>query len=345
MPSTNMFVLMTVALVTSRYKYWNVVTGILRNSLEAEVLNILKSTYAESTKSSYKTHLKSYSAFCSVLGVPLVPADPQLISLYAVLLARSLQYKSIPQYLNIISLLHKSLDMPSPLDSFIVKSTLRGIKNTIGHEPTIKLPVTPEILYKILNNLKLNVISDACVWMACIIMFYGLLRKSNVVGPHKILRKDCKFTNESIQLIIRSSKTRNKHTDIPRTLSLPRFKDHSLCPVAAILNYLRLTTEIPLSAPLCALPKSGGKFSTLTYKSITDVLREAVPTDQASSYATHSFRRGGASYMFSIGMSVETIRLMGDWRSNAYQRYISIDSSLLSHNSVSIMQKNLTPPA
>ena len=103
-----------------------------------------------STKSSYKTHLKSYSAFCSVLGVPLVPAEPHLISLYVVLLARSLQYKSIPQYLNIISLLHKSLDMPSPLDSFIVKSTLRGIRNTIGHEPTIKLPVTPEILYKIL---------------------------------------------------------------------------------------------------------------------------------------------------------------------------------------------------
>lgn len=163
-------------------------------------------------------------------------------------------------------------------------------------------------------------------------MFYGLLRKSNVVGPHKILHKDCKFNNESIQLIIQSSKTRNKHTDIPQTFSLLRLKDHSLCPVAAILNYLRFTTDIPLSAPLCALPKSGGKFSTLTYKLITDDFREAVLVDQASSYATYSCRRGGSSYMFNIGMSIETIRSMGDWRLNAYQRYMSIDSSILSHN-------------
>ena len=103
--------------------------------------------YAESTKSSYKTHLKSYSAFCSVLGVPLVPAQPHLVALYAVLLSRTLRYGSIPQYLNIITLLHKSVDMPSPLGSFVVKATLRGIKNTIGHEPSIKLPVKPCTLY------------------------------------------------------------------------------------------------------------------------------------------------------------------------------------------------------
>jgi len=235
--------------------------------------------------------------------------------------------------------------MPSPLGSFVVKATLRGIKNTIGHEPSIKLPVKPCTLYKILNNMNLNETVDACIWMTCIVMFYGLLRKSNLVGPHKILRNECKFTEDCIQLTIRSSKTRNKHTDPPRILSLPRLKNHGLCPVAAILNYLRLTTSLPLSAPLCAVPTSNGKYITLNYKSITQALRKVVPPDEEHCYATHSFRRGGASYMFSIGMSLETIRLMGDWRSNCYQRYIAVESSVLSKNAVSIMQQNLPSPA
>ena len=294
-------------------------------------MTILKYTYKDSTKSSYRTHMKTYASFCSVLGVPLVPAQPHLVALYCVLLSRTLRYGSIPQYLNIISLLHKSLDIPSPLSSFVVKSTLRGIKNSIGHESSIKLPVKPYMLYNILQNLNLNNINDACTWMTCIIMFYGLLRKSNLIGNHKILRKDCKILDDSIQLIIRSSKTRIKNSDPPRTLTLPRLKGHSLCPVAAIMNYFRLSVDLPLSAPLCSIPALSPqlKHTVLSYKSITNAVKKAVPPEDSESYSSHSFRRGGASYMYSIGMSLETIRIMGDWKSNCYQKYIVVDSSMV----------------
>ena len=315
--------------------------GELKSSLESEVLTVLKCTYAESTKGSYKTHLKSYSSFCSVLGIPLVPAKPHIIALYAVLLSRTLRYGSIVQYLNIVSLLHRSLDMPSPLESFMVKSTMRGIKNSIGHEPSIKLPVTPAILYNILDGMDLKDVESACVWTACIVMFYGLLRKSNVIGPHKILRSECKFVNDSVHLSIKSSKTRNKHTDIPRTLALPRLRGHKLCPVAAILHYMHLTRDLPLSAPLCALPRPNGKCIILPYKLIVEAVRQAVAPGDAASYATHSFRRGGATFMYNIGMNTESIRLLGDWKSNCYQRYITVDTSVLSHRSVSFMQQNL----
>ena len=339
MPLTTMYVWITRALVMDSI----IVAGGLRSSLEVEILDILKFTYAEATKASYKTHLKSYASFCSVLGVPLVPAKPHVVSLYAVLLARTLQYGSIPQYLNIISLLHKSHDLESPLNSFLVKSVLKGISNKIGKEPSIKLPVTPVILYRILDNMSLNVILDACVWMTCLIMFYGLLRKSNVVGTHKMLRSDCSFAEDAVQLTIRSSKTRKK-SEIPRKLTLPRLRDHPLCPVAAIINFLSITAQFPQSVPLCSIQSSSGTLSVLPYKNIVDAVRKAVPVDQAQSYATHSFRRGGASFMYSIGMSVESIRLMGDWKSSCYQRYITVDSAELSEKSVRFMQHNLPPP-
>ena len=307
-------------------------------------MNILKCTYAEATKSSYKTHLKSFTSFCRVLGVSVVPAEPHVVALYAVLLARTLRYGSIPQYLNIISLLHKSHALESPLNSFLVKSVLRGIRNKIEREPVVKLPVTPTILYKILDNMNLSIVLDACVWMTCMVMFYGLLRKNNVVGVHKILRQDCVFGEDSVVLTIRSSKTRNRKTDIPRKLSLPRLKGHLLCPVASIVNYLNLSSQLSVSVPLCSIQSVSGNWCVLPYKHIVNAVRNAVPSDQGESYATHSFRRGGASFMYSIGMSVESIRLMGDWKSSCYQRYIMVDSAELSHKSVRFMQQNLPPP-
>ena len=47
-----------------------------------------------------------------------------------------------------------------------------------------------------------------------------------------------------------------------------------------------------------------------------------------SVYCGHSLRRpgGGASWVYSTTLPAETIRTIGDWRSLAYLRYISIDT-------------------
>ena len=39
-------------------------------------------------------------------------------------------------------------------------------------------------------------------------------------------------------------------------------------------------------------------------------------------FAAHSFRRGGATRAFAMGLPGELIRVMGDWRSDAYQGYL-----------------------
>lgn len=48
-----------------------------------------------------------------------------------------------------------------------------------------------------------------------------------------------------------------------------------------------------------------------------------------SEYGSHSFRRGGSCWLFNIGMPEERIRELGDWRSNAYVRYITADNENL----------------
>jgi hypothetical protein len=42
-------------------------------------------------------------------------------------------------------------------------------------------------------------------------------------------------------------------------------------------------------------------------------------------YSTHSFRRGGgATWAFSAEVPTELIQLYGDWKSNAYKKYLKV---------------------
>ena len=43
------------------------------------------------------------------------------------------------------------------------------------------------------------------------------------------------------------------------------------------------------------------------------------PSDK---YSNHSFRRGGASFALNCGLPVDLIKLQGDWKSNACERYL-----------------------
>jgi hypothetical protein len=39
-------------------------------------------------------------------------------------------------------------------------------------------------------------------------------------------------------------------------------------------------------------------------------------------FSTHSFRRGFATYAFRLNLPADLIQLMGDWKSDAYKKYI-----------------------
>ena len=49
-----------------------------------------------------------------------------------------------------------------------------------------------------------------------------------------------------------------------------------------------------------------------------------------SMYSGHSFRRGGASYLYSIGGTTLMVQVLGDWSSQVFTRYLhlSIDDRL-----------------
>ena len=51
-------------------------------------------------------------------------------------------------------------------------------------------------------------------------------------------------------------------------------------------------------------------------------------------YGSHSLRRGGASWALKCGLNGDLVRILGDWKSNAYMSYLEIpvaDKVVLAH--------------
>lgn len=288
-------------------------------------------TYAPSTQKAYRTHRRSYLAFCAAIGVDPVPASSNTLCRYAAMLARTLKFTSIKQYMNIIRLLHREWELPNPLtDNFQLDCVLRGIKRGLGDTPSRKLPITPALLLQFLGKLDLRSPTDSAVWAAALLLFFGLLRRNNALcspstfDPEGSLRRQDISVHEWGMLVrIRRTKTiQNKERCL--MIPLPRMPSHRLCPVQAIFHAFSLTPGAPSDGPAFVLPCAAG-FRPLSPAAFVSRIRSLVSLcgEDSTRYAGHSFRRGGASWAYSSGVPVDTIRILGDWRSQAYTAYIS----------------------
>ena len=100
---------------------------------------------------------------------------------YAAFLARRLKPSSVKQYLNIIRRLHLECNLDNPCaDSWYLKTTIKGIEKVKGTEVIRKLPMTPELLLQIKEKLTFSKTTDCVLCAACMVMFHGLLWKSEM---------------------------------------------------------------------------------------------------------------------------------------------------------------------
>ena len=283
------------------------------------------------------------------MGYCPVPATSTTICRYAAYLAKTLKLSSVKQYLNIVRLFHEEWNLPNPLvKNFNLTCTLRGIRRHLGDNVVQKKPITPDLLHKILSQLNMNSSLDAAVWAACLAMFYGLLRRSNVLitegqqfSPSRNLRRrDVLFFPWGVMLHIRWSKViqyNSKTFDIP----LPRIHNNDLCPVQAIFHSFELCKNASLEGPAFMYAVCG-QVKPLTSTLFIKIVRECLSLCHVDPVliGTHSFRRGGASFCYGIGLSPDAIKLLGDWKSNCYQRYLENDVKTR-FEIVRLMQKNI----
>jgi len=267
------------------------------------------------------------------MGYPVVPATTETLCRYIAHLSEKLSSSSLPKYLNIIRLIHLECGLQNPMENnWIINSLLKGVKRHLGAKVNQKAPITVDILCKIHKLLDFSLINDCIFWAVCLTMFFGMLRKSNVLSPSTngfvlgkhLARQDVHVTSNGIVLIVRWSKTiqyRERELQIP----LPCRQGHDLCPTTAILRALALTATAPSSGPAFVSASPGG-FTPLTPSAFVSKLKSCISQTGSDSkaFSAHSFRRGGATWAFNCHVPGEIIQVLGDWSSDCYKRYLQI---------------------
>ena len=262
-------------------------------------------TYSDNTKRTYQSHLRSYLGFCALMRYPPVPVSHLTICRYAAFLAKRLSVASIKKYINIIRILHLEAGLPNPLkETWFLDTVIRGIGRHKGLGTRRKLPINPHILLKIRSLLDLSSSVDAVFWAACLLAFFGFLRKSNLFPPSAakfdpskhLLRDDFTLFNWGIMLTIRWSKTIQFGERILRA-PIPWLPNHPLCPVQALLGAFSLTQGAPPTGPAFVIIKEG-RVSPFPPSKFVSMLRTHLSSlgFQANLFSGHSFRRVPAGH-------------------------------------------------
>lgn len=204
---------------------------------------------------------------------------------------------------------------------FQFKSTRKGLINFFGMTEfrTPKQPITLQQLVAIYTKLDFTLFDHARDWCSYIFAFFGLLRVSEFTQGslhyHQVAKRDW-----GIELTIAFSKTSLE----PVKINLIKRED-IFCPIRAYDNYVAFIPaklKCIKSAPFfrqSALSTGALKRDTfnITLKHRVQHWLGLDPT----AYATHSFRRGGTTLLYSLGASEAVIQHHGRWSSLTSRDY------------------------
>ena len=198
----------------------------------------------------------------------------------------------------------------------------------------IRLPIQKGLLEMLLFEIERKYNGDqpqpylVCLYTAVFCLsYYGMFRVGEIaLGSYTIKASDVHVGNKGkILVVLYSSKTHGKESR-PQKVKISaahmRTKDtKNFCPFKVVKKYI-----------LMRGPHSSNKEQFFVFKDksplkpdhVRKLLRELLTRFNLNSslYDVHSFRIGRACDLEKFGYSVDQIKAMGRWRSNAVYRYL-----------------------
>ena len=203
---------------------------------------------------------------------------------------------------------------------------LKGIKKAQAgsRQPATRRPITLTILTGIRAKLlsQPRCFSNIMTWAACCLAFFGFLRSSKFTVPSQyeydgsvhLSVQDISIDSRSAPRMIRVRINQSK-TGVDIYLGRT---DTDICPVKAIPPYLAIRKNCP--GPLF-IQEDGKMLTWQMFSSIVKGILARLSLSEGN-YNTHSFRIGAATAAMEAQIPEAHIKMLGRWRSDAYQLYI-----------------------
>lgn len=282
--------------------------------------------FAEGTRKNYLSYLRSWFFFALFFGLCTLPASEDALCWFMEMMAVSSGYEHCKNILGGVKYAHCALGLPFP-SSFSLDTTMQGLKRRLARTPFQVLPIDPKVLKLMYREINISKKEDLALWCSFLVAFYCLFRKANTVpkdskfDSSKILtRANIGMDSEKKMIFIYCgfSKT-NQYRKKDMCIPIPSNDDPCL-DLYRHLTLLMETVQAPPDAPAFTYGK--GKF--IGYSQFTNRLKQVLRKAGLNPdlFSGHSFRRGGASFLFSAGASQLMVQVLGGWSSLVYTRYL-----------------------
>ena len=295
--------------------------------------------FAKSTKANVLSQIRQWVYFCGHFGRPVLPASENDLCIFLELMSNSSGYGHIKNVLGGVKYLHHTMGHNFPSDSVRIEDTLQGLKRKLKGTPKQVLPIDPVILRRMYAFVNTKKTRDLALWCGFLIAFYTLFRKANVCPKELNFDPDTVLTRgdiiiddemERVLIFVNFSKT-NQYQKRCHVIPIPKNLDPALDLFTHLSSLFRQVTADKNSP---ALSFSSAGF--VTHQTFTEKLKSLLSKAglDPSLFSGHSFRRGGASYLYSVGGSTLMVQVLGDWSSQIFTRYLhlSLEDRLASQN-------------
>ena len=283
--------------------------------------------FATSTRKNVLSQIRQWVYFATYFSLAILPASAEDLCMFAECLSLSSGYGHIKNVISGVRYFHHTMGHTFPTDSVRLEDTLQGLKRKLKGTPKQVLPIGPVILRRMFKNVNLKKNLDLAHWCGCLIAFYTLFRKANLCPKEKKFDPETLLTRGDIildkvdkrVLIFVNFAKNNQFQKQCHVVPIPSNKD----PALDLYTHLcELFERVDADEDSPALSHSSKSF--LTHKTFTTRLKfliESAGLDPAL-FSGHSFRRGGASYLYSIGGTTLMVQTLGCWSSQVFTRYL-----------------------
>lgn len=291
----------------------------------------MTASLANNSQLVYRNALTAFASFRRDYRLPLfMPASIDHVTLFiSYCFDQGYAPTTIVTYMSGISFYHKIHNWEDPTDVFIVKKLLEGCKR-MRRRTDVRAPINDTVLKRIcfvLPTICFSMYEAALFKAAYLLAYFGLLRVSEIVftnltqANRPLLKSDIRIEKGLTALLVSIRISKTNQTGPTTTLRIPAAADNSnFCCVTAVKNYLTLR---PTGAQyfFChadSSPLTRSQFSGVLSKAIRIM---GLPTQL---YLSHSFRIGRATMLAAQGVSHESIKKLGRWKSDVVERYIRL---------------------
>lgn len=345
------------------------------STINVPILEVLASLAAEHSlrdAGSYGSGLRKFHIFCDIFSVPesdRLPAAFPLLHSFALWAAADpsacglsnvgddvhfepIAPSTVRKYLAAVRAWHIAQGWPGPLSADEMDRitwSLRGLERLQGsRRRPPRPPITLDMLAVLKAELNLMDPFDACVWAIAACAFWGLMRFGEVTVKSRIdfdparhlTRADAHYGHDLegqpfFRLHLPSAKTARAGEVQEVHIS----KQGTLCAHSALFN---LASVVPAQSPkdsLFSWRDRRGAIRPMVRDRALERINSILSRHGWGMTFGHSFRIGGASFLLSQGVQPEIVRIIGRWKSLAYEAYIRAFEQVSSKHVANLSQR------